>query len=220
MENINENLELIKQFMDMLEKHFGYNCEVVLHDFTQGYDHTIVDIRNGHITGRHIGGCATNLGLDIMKGNREGGGIFNYVTYTGNGKILKSSSLHFNNSKDELIGSLCINMDITDSVKFENFLKEFNGNSIVGEPVNEFFVSDVHELLDEFIRQAFQISNKKAEDMTRDDKMEFIRFLDEKGSFIISKSGEKVCELLNISKFTFYNYLDMIRKEKPDTEEE
>ena len=55
MENLYENKELITQFMNLLEQHFGPNCEIILHDFSKEYDHTIVDIRNGHVTGRSIG---------------------------------------------------------------------------------------------------------------------------------------------------------------------
>ena len=47
--------------------------------------------------------------------------------------------------------------------------------------------------------------------MNREQKMEFLRFLDKKGAFLISKSNERVCEFLQISKFTLYNYLDAIR---------
>ena len=49
--------------------------------------------------------------------------------------------------------------------------------------------------------------------MTREDKIEFIKLLDDKGVFYITKSSEKVCQYLNISKYTFYNYLDTIRKD-------
>jgi predicted transcriptional regulator YheO len=37
--------------------------------------------------------------------------------------------------------------------------------------------------------------------------------------FVISKSGDRVCEFLGISKFTLYNYLDAIRKNGAKLEE-
>ena len=39
------------------------------------------------------------------------------------------------------------------------------------------------------------------------------QLLDRRGAFLITKSGSKVCDVLNISKFTLYNYLETIRKE-------
>lgn len=212
MENIRDNIDLFKQIMDMLEKQFGKNCEIVLHDFTLGYDRSIVDIRNGHVTNRQIGGCATNLGLEIMSGAVEGGSRYNYITYTQDGKIMRSSSMHMYNSKGELFGSLCINLDITQSVRYENYLKEYNSYNMEKENINEFFVPDVQQLLDELIRQAYHISNKTADNMTREDKIKFIEFLDNKGAFFVTKSSERVCEELSISKFTLYNYLDIARE--------
>ena len=63
MESINDNRELLEQVMTMISKHFGKKCEIALHDFSTGDNHTIVDIRNGEVTGRSVGGCATNIGL-------------------------------------------------------------------------------------------------------------------------------------------------------------
>ena len=42
----------IHQILDLLEAHFGSSVEFVVHDLTLNYEHTIVDIRNGEITGR------------------------------------------------------------------------------------------------------------------------------------------------------------------------
>ena len=42
-----DNQELIRQVFDLLAQHFGEDVELVLHDYTHDYEHTIVDIRNG-----------------------------------------------------------------------------------------------------------------------------------------------------------------------------
>ena len=44
MKSIDEQRDLLKHLMDMLEQHFGVTSEIVLHDLTRDYDHTIVDI--------------------------------------------------------------------------------------------------------------------------------------------------------------------------------
>ena len=49
--------------------------------------------------------------------------------------------------------------------------------------------------------------------MGREEKMKFLKYLDSKGAFLISKSSEKVCEFLGISKYTLYNYLETVRSE-------
>lgn len=214
MQNMQDNLELLTRIMDMMEQQFGKNCEIVLHDHSLDFDKTIVDIRNAHVTGRKIGGSGSNLGLEILSGNSEGGDKYNYITYTNNGKILRSSSIHFHNREGELIGALCVNLDITETIRLENAIKEYNNFNAAPEPINEIFASDVHQMLEELIRRAFQKIGKSASQMTREDKMEFIKYLDEKGAFIISKSSKIVGDALDISKYTFYNYLETVRGQK------
>ncbi len=217
MENLYENKELITQFMNLLEQHFGPNCEIILHDFSKEYDHTIVDIRNGHVTGRSIGGCATNIGLEIMKGTMEAKDTFNYVTYAPNGKLLRSSSIYFKNSEGKLLGSICVNLDITETVQLEKFLSGYNrfpAEEDTEKNSQEFFVENVHDLLDELIRQELQKCGKSPKSMSREEKIQFIAALDEKGAFIITNSSKHVCALLDISRYTFYNYLDLIHRGK------
>jgi predicted transcriptional regulator YheO len=48
--------------------------------------------------------------------------------------------------------------------------------------------------------------------MSKEDKVRAIGFLDESGAFLITKSGQKVCQYFGISKYTLYSYLDDIRK--------
>ncbi len=50
--------------------------------------------------------------------------------------------------------------------------------------------------------------------MTKEEKESVLRYLDEKGAFLITKSGDRVCDFLGISKFKLYNYLNSIRGEK------
>ena len=44
--------------------------------------------------------------------------------------------------------------------------------------------------------------------MRREDKVKAIRFLNQSGAFLITKSGHKVCKYFGISKYTLYSYLD------------
>lgn len=220
MKSIYEQWDLWQEFMDMLEKQFGNSCEIVLHDLTKDYNHTIVDIRNGHITGRKIGGCGSNLGLEVLSGNVKNGNRFNYIIHTRDGKILRSSSMYIKDDEGQIIGSLCINLDITKSVKFEEFLKDYNQYEIANQgQQEEIFADNVEQLLEYLIAEGEKMAGKAAASMNREEKLKFINFLDQKGAFLISKSGQKICGLLQISKFTLYNYLDIIRGDKKPEEE-
>lgn len=73
MRTIKEDAVFFKQLMDMLETQLSVNEEIVLHDLTNDYDHTIVDIRHGHVTNRKVGDCGSNLGLEVLRGTVENG---------------------------------------------------------------------------------------------------------------------------------------------------
>jgi len=223
-----------QRLCSMLENEFGINCEIILHDLTKDYNHTVVDIRNGHITGRKIGDCGSNLGLEVLRGTVDNGDRYNYVVHTRNGKILRSSTMFIKDEEGKVIGSLCINVDITNTVCFEEFLRQYNGyelgsgnqnlnlpegqartEPIYGErqskPGNEVFANDISQVLEYLILEADKVAGKPVDELNREEKIEFVRYLDVKGAFLVTKSSNKVCEHLKISRFTLYNYLDLIR---------
>ena len=214
MQNINEQMDLFHKLLDMCEAHFGPTCEIVLHDLTLEYDRTIVDIRNGHITGRKAGDCGSNLGLEVLRGSVKNGDRYNYITQTKDGKILRSSSLYIKDGDNQVIGSICINSDITEAVRFKDHLDAAinypNGNE---NEKKEVFANDVNQLLDYFLQEGQRLVGKTAPLMNKEERLQFLKYLDDKGAFLITKSGEKICDFLNISKFTLYNDLDTIRKE-------
>lgn len=222
MSYMEENKEFFEKLLTMLEKQYGSDNEIVLHDLTKPYDHTIVDIRNGHVTNRKIGDCGSNLGLEVLKGTVKDGDRYNYITYLSSSRIIRSSSMYIKDEEGNLTGCLCINTDITETVRLENFLKRYNNYSLEEnqhkEQTKEVFVNDVHDLLDHLIREAQAAVGKSVEEMNKEDKREFLAILDKKGAFLITKSGEKMCDYLGISKFTLYKYLDSVRNGE-DTEE-
>lgn len=227
MRTIKEDAVFFKQLMDMLETQLSVNEEIVLHDLTNDYDHTIVDIRHGHVTNRKVGDCGSNLGLEVLRGTVENGDRYNYVTHTRDGKILRSSTMFIHDEDHRVIGSICINRDITETIKLEAMLREANRyvlpqrettSPIADErqahehETKEVFFNNINELLEHMLETAMENVGKPADKMTREDRLQFLKYLDDKGMFVISKSGDRVCEFLGISKFTLYNYLDAIRK--------
>lgn len=223
MESISENQELIQKFMDLLEHHLGESCEVILHDYSKGPMHSIVDIRNGHVTGRSVGGCTTNIGFEILKGTVEAKDEFNYLTYASNGKILRSSSIYFKNSEGKPIGSVCVNLDITQSIRFEKFLNQYNhsepSENEAGDP-KEFFTENVNDLLDTLIERTARKFGQAPQTLSKEEKIQFIAELEAKDVFIITNSSKRICSLLGISKYTFYNYLDIVRKQREPYEKD
>lgn len=204
MPYIQDNLENLIKICEGIAAQLGNECEVVLHDLTQGYEHTIVYIINGHVTGRSIGGSGTNQGLSLIRGTEEVKDQYNYCNLTSDGRILKSSSVYFKNEEGVLEGSLCINHDITNIASAQRQLC-----SITSLDQNNFdseiFPKTVDELLDSMISNELNNYNSP---LTRQDKVNIVHNLDKKGALLIKKSADTIADALNISKFTLYNYLN------------
>ena len=66
-----QNKKLLTDILDILEGHFGKNVEFVVHDLSLDYEHTIVDIRNGEVTGRKVGGTGPVAFTGGVAGSRN-----------------------------------------------------------------------------------------------------------------------------------------------------
>lgn len=214
MKSINDEMPLLKAVVHMIAQQIGPSCEVVLHDLKKEYQRTIVAIENGEITGRKVGDPGSNLGLEVLRGlNDESGDRYNYVTQTAKGLTLRSSTVYIRDDEGEVIGAICVNTDITNLILAENELRKFIGigDQVKEEKVEEFFVSDVGDLVDSMLRNAFTVVGKPLGDLKREEMMKVLEYLDKKGFFLITKSGDRICEVLGFSKFTLYKYLEQIR---------
>ena len=66
--------------------------------------------------------------------------------------------------------------------------------------------------LAELISLAEQQVGHPLAEMSRAEKQQVVRFLDERGAFALRKSVEMVADALGVSRFTVYNYLDSSRQ--------
>ena len=192
-----------------LAKQFGPNCEVVVHDLsTNDLDSSIVFIENGHVTGRKLGDGPSHVVLEAIKGDdavRQD--HLAYLTKTKDGKILKSSTVFLRDDDGRAIGIFGINYDITLMLSMETALKKFTATD-QSEKEPDPIARNVSDLLDELIDQSVRLVGKPAPLMTKEDKVKAIRFLNNTGAFLITKSGDKVCKFFGISKYTLYSYID------------
>ena len=132
-----------------------------------------------------------------------------YLTKTGDGRILKSSTIYIHDDTEQKItGILSINYDITSMLLAEQALKSLVANEDdKKEP--ESIPQNVNDLLEDLIRQSVTLVGKPVAMMTKDDKVRAIQFLNDAGAFLITKSGDKISNFFGISKYTLYSYIDV-----------
>lgn len=192
---------------------FGSSCEVVVHDLeTSDPEHSIVAIENGQVSGRTVGDGPSHVVLEAIKAGRihKLSDRLAYLTKTSDGRILRSSTVFIRNEAGETVGVFGINYDITVLSAAADALGDITGTAggagPVGEP--EPIVKNVADLLDDLIEQSVELVGKPAALMNKEDRVRAIRYLNDAGAFLITKSGPKVCKYFGISKYTLYSYLD------------
>ena len=211
--------DFAKRIVKALAVHYGDTCEIVLHDLTSGDpSHTIIAIENGHISGRRIGDGPSKIALEAFRDAEETHvDKLAYLTKTRDGKILKSSTVFLRDEKGKPIGILGINSDITLTVAMENVIHTYNA-SLLDSREPEPISTNVADLLDSLIDQSIRMIGKPASLMDKSEKIRAIRYLNDSGAFLITKSGPKVCQIFGISKYTLYSYLDEAKQTSDNSE--
>ena len=191
---------------------FGPNCEVVIHDLHNlSIDKSIVFIENGHVSGREVGDGPSRPVLEALKADPEKlEDKLSYLIKTRDGKVLKCSTMYIRGDDNSVVAVLSINFDITMMQQIESSISQLisptNGGSDDITP--EIIQNNVNDLLDDLIEQSVKLVGKPVYDMTKEDKIKAIQFLNDSGAFLIMKSGDKVSQHFRISKYTLYSYID------------
>lgn len=194
-----------------LAKTFGSHCEIVLHDLTD-ISSSIIAIHNGHISGREIGSPVTNRALKALRTamvSKEDYDL-NYRNDTIKGKQIKSSSIYIKDEHGQVIGSLCVNIDMTHLAIAQSVLSDMLAISDKRESdkTEESFPPTVSDLMEQMVADCLRKTGKPIALMQKEEKIQFIHELDEMGLFLIKGAVQHVADLLDVTKFTIYNYLD------------
>lgn len=198
-----------------IARQFGPNCEVVVHDLgSEEPEHSIVAIENGHISGRQVGDGPSHVVWEALKADPSKlDDRLAYLTRTEDGKILKSSTVFLRDDEGRISGIFAINYDITLMKAMEEQMQLFTAtDEQAEEPVA--ITHSVNDLLEELIKQSAKLVGKPVPLMNKEDKVKAIRFLNDNGAFLITKSGQRVCNFFGISKYTLYSYIDEAKGEK------
>ena len=211
-------LDFYKRLAHALALQFGSGCEVVVHDLEAADpSHSIVAIENGHVTGRKLGDGPSHVVLEALHAGEERlEDRLAYLTKTADGKILKSSTVFIRDDDGRTVGIFAVNYDITILRAMGDTIAEVVGTGPSAPREPEPIVRSVADLLDDLIEQSVQLVGTPVALMTKEEKVRAIRYLNDTGAFLITKSGPKVCKYFGISKYTLYNYLDEARASERD----
>ena len=207
---IKKELQPYIPLAQMLVQTLGSDCEIVLHDLDNPA-HSIVYVENPSVTGRKVGESFDQLVKQVILSDElKENFVANYYFTAPNGKYIRSSSLLIKNEAGHLTGAMCINLDTTKLTQSLDFLKALlpPAPKKQEEPEagqNEHVSVMIENLMDNIL------GGVDAQSLSREERLEKIRFMDEKGLFLMKGSAQKAAEKLGVGKVTIYSYLDEVR---------
>lgn len=219
------DFDFLIRFLEGLQKFLGDDSEIIIHDYRKGYDHTIVYELNADLSGRQVGGppkggMITQFGKDIepMKDS---------IQTFSNGprdRFFKSFTTLIPDENGKIIGSVCVNLDVSNLLMAQKALQgfiQYPSASVHKPPVTDMdalATKNVDDILQYYMNQAESLVGKPMSLMNKDEKIKALDYLDQKGVFKISKTSVLLCETLQVSKYTLYNYLEEARSSRGGTE--
>ena len=219
------DFDFLIRFLEGLQKFLGENSEILIHDYRKGYDHTIVYALNPAVSGRAVGGSPkggmiTQLGKDIepMKDSIQ--------TFSNGPKdrFYKSFTTLIPDENGKIVGSVCVNLDVSDLLNAQRALGAFVQYPMTHHaPTNDIdalATKNVDDILKYYMKQAELLVGKPMGLMNKEEKIRALDYLDQKGVFKISKTSVLLCETLQVSKYTLYNYLEEARRGRGDNDNE
>lgn len=201
----------------MIAEMFGQDCEVVLHDLEKPQN-SVVYIVNSHVTGRKVGDSFDRLVPDVILSDKlDQNVVANYYFHTFDGRLIKSSTALISDSNGKVVGAMCVNYDtskITQQIGWlHNFLPGVDNRPDEFSFANN---SDLHvnEIVDNLINDI--VDNRDPARQHREERLDMIRFMDQKGIFLMKGSVDKVADLMDVSRVTIYSYIDEIRSQQSE----
>ncbi|GAB2886630.1 PAS domain-containing protein [Streptomyces deserti] len=203
-------LAALTPVVDGIAATFGPVCEVVLHDY-RCPEKSVVAVA-GSVTGRTVGGAMSEIGMRMLARGDEAGDELNYLTRTGNGTLVKSSTMVLRDSTGAVFGALCVNVDATAVGRVHSLLGALAGLS--GEPAElptTTFGNDIDSVVDALVDAHQERQRGSWAELDRAERLELFRGLDARGVFAVRRAVEQVAARLGISRASAYHYLAQAR---------
>ncbi|MFI5960800.1 transcriptional regulator [Streptomyces asoensis] len=204
-------LRALTPVVDGIAATFGPVCEVVLHDYRRP-EASVVAVA-GSVTGRTVGGAMSEIGMRVLARGDEAADELNYVTRTGAGRLVKSSTMVLRDSAGAVFGALCVNVDVTEVDRVQGLLAALAGTAApprAEAPVTT-FGDDIDSVVDALLDDRLRRQDQTWAGLDRARRLALFRGLDERGVFAVRRAIEQVAARLGISRASAYSYLAQSR---------
>ena len=218
---MSNTLNNYKDMIIFLGEAFGPNYEFVLQD-CRPKSSGIIAIVNGNVTNRKVGGGLTDYAKQIISSGiwKENDSATNYLGKFKN-TVLRCST-YFIKENNELVGMLCINMDIANYVSLSEGILNLVGlklDDVMGKErllsnTKESFLDNIPELVESCALELFgPVNEKRLKLLNQEERVQFLGSLDKKGFFNIKGAVLEIAHILDCSEPTIYRCLSKYKRE-------
>jgi predicted transcriptional regulator YheO len=207
-------LDMLQRLAKGIVGVFGDRCEVVIHDFGD-VTRSVVHIE-GDVTHRCVGAPVTSTMMRMLDeyGDRVPDKIAYKIT-TEAGKVLRCASIFVRDGEGRLEGCLAINFDVSDFIFFSQAFIDFTSitdpNMEAAADTLVDFSQPPARSMATTIDAALADRGKPPAMMSKTEKLEIVRKLEDAGVFMIKGSVNYLARVLGASPYTVYNYLKEVR---------
>jgi predicted transcriptional regulator YheO len=181
--------------------------EVAVHDLRTP-ESSIIAISNGHLTGREVGDGATDLGLRRLRGEDVPDKMIGYANESPDGTKMKSSSLAIRDDEGELIGALCLNLDVSYFEQYGKFIDQLisTHESEHVDDGEDFGATTPREDIRDAIDQVRISKGWVGQSLSNDQKRTIVEHLYRQGHFKKRGAVTIMADLLGLTRPSIYNY--------------
>ena len=206
-------LNSYRAVVDGVSALIGSHCEIVLHSL-ENLERSAIYIANGHNTNRQEGSPITDRALQSLHNMKTDSVSKPYFTRAKSNGLMKSVTIAIRNSKQRIIGLLCININL--EVPVSQFIQALMPPSENNETSAVNFASSVEDLVAQTVEQTIEEITADRHVANNNKNRQIVMSLFEKGIFDIKDAINLVAERLNISRHTVYLYIRQIKQEQED----
>ena len=197
----NAGLDMFVFVAEAVAKLLHPHAEVVVHDIRTN---RISAIFNG-FSRRQVGDESLIEDVESLKNGPDIHGPFPKRTFDG--RRLKYVTSLLRDDCGDVIGLMCISLDVSVFEALEGTVRDFLGNVGDSAGLDQMFDDDWQQRIDNFVRQYLFRKNLSLKNLHRKERVELVGALHEAGAFRAKDAATYVARVLDVSRATVYSDL-------------
>lgn len=205
---ISRELEKFVSVAEAVARLMHPHAEVVVHDVQRN---RIAAIFNA-FSRRQAGDESLIDDLESLKKGPDLHGPFPKRTFDG--RRLKYVTSLLRDDSGEVIGLMCLNLDVSVFEALEANVRDFLGNVGDSAGLDRMFDDDWQQRIDNFVRQYLLRKNLGMKNLHRKERVELVGALHEAGAFRAKDAATYIARVLDVSRATVYSDLGELTGKK------